>query len=419
MATLLSRASDAALSGDWKLSLALFDEAVAEDPTNSAAHEQRAQVLLELERPDEAVEAAAAAVKLQPDWAVAWLTLGRAQLNAAAFADAVAAFRHAMEFDRSLTDEVGEDMQTAQNLLLQRDEANLRMCNSIELKLQQWRGVEAEAEGCMTCLASGTPLAPREGTGTMIWECGIVLAKLLDLLASGRVPADSPLNAAFASRQAATSPPAGSAAEIGPSPAAAPSAPLAGLRILELGSGTGIGGLAAAALGAHVTLTDTEAVMPLLRANCAANATEVARAGGTAVARCCDWTQIGDATNRDATVPPPDDSWADCDVILAADVLYQRLQPMTEAPSTSAQLAAVAAMLECVVRSSSSRPCGARLVLVHKSRHASLDEAIPQALRARTGLVISQVPLSHHHPDYRSESVVCFVGVPETKRCAG
>ena len=41
--------------------------------------------------------------------------------------------------------------------------------------------------------------------------------------------------------------------------------------MLELGSGLGIGGIAAALRGSHVTLTDTEDMVPALSANISAN----------------------------------------------------------------------------------------------------------------------------------------------------
>ena len=74
-----------------------------------------------------------------------------------------------------------------------------------------------------------------------------------------------------------------------------------GKMVLELGAGTGFGGLCAAALGAsNVTLTDIEACLPLLRENAAG-------VDGVVV-EALDWTE-----------PVP--SGVSCDVVIAADCL--------------------------------------------------------------------------------------------------
>lgn len=50
---------------------------------------------------------------------------------------------------------------------------------------------------------------------------------------------------------------------------------LRGARVVELGAGTGLPGLAAARLGAHVVLTDRARALPLLRRNAECNALDV------------------------------------------------------------------------------------------------------------------------------------------------
>ncbi|XP_010943796.1 uncharacterized protein [Elaeis guineensis] len=81
------------------------------------------------------------------------------------------------------------------------------------------------------------------------------------------------------------------------------------LRILELGSGTGLVGIAAAAiLGAHVTLTDLPHVLPNLRFNADSNAHALVPRGGSLDVRPLSW---GDSL---------DDSVFD--VVVASDVVY-------------------------------------------------------------------------------------------------
>ncbi|EPS58908.1 hypothetical protein M569_15903, partial [Genlisea aurea] len=86
------------------------------------------------------------------------------------------------------------------------------------------------------------------------------------------------------------------------------------LRILELGSGTGLGGIAAAALlGARVTVTDLPHVVPNLQFNVDANAAILQKHGGAVDAAPLSW---GDAQEMEAI------KTANHDLILGSDLVY-------------------------------------------------------------------------------------------------
>ena len=93
---------------------------------------------------------------------------------------------------------------------------------------------------------------PEFSSDTQVWDCGIVLARCLDptSAASGSLVRSDMLQGQEPSAEA----------HLGEAPGAA---------VLDLGSGTGIVGLAAAWLGraSHVFLTEMEPVVPLLRFN--------------------------------------------------------------------------------------------------------------------------------------------------------
>eukprot|EP00741_Cyanophora_paradoxa_P022103 tig00021434_g21337.t1 len=82
-----------------------------------------------------------------------------------------------------------------------------------------------------------------------------------------------------------------------------------GRRVVEVGAGTGITGLACGMLGAHVTLTDRDPVLPLLRANVEANGLQ-----DRVSAAALNW---GDAQGaREVRGARP------VDYVVMADVLY-------------------------------------------------------------------------------------------------
>lgn len=91
--------------------------------------------------------------------------------------------------------------------------------------------------------------------------------------------------------------------------------------ILELGAGTGLVGLAAAALfPTHTHLTDLPSILPNLQHNVAANASLTAATSSTVTAGALDWS---DPDSYLLTIKDP----INYDLILAADSLYAPEHP--------------------------------------------------------------------------------------------
>jgi hypothetical protein len=92
---------------------------------------------------------------------------------------------------------------------------------------------------------------------------------------------------------------------------------LTGKRVLELGSGIGLGGMVAAMAGAHVTLTDgAPEVVRLLQRNTARNIAAIEACGGSISAchmlRWGEWDDVERACSKHGPF----------DIIIGADLLY-------------------------------------------------------------------------------------------------
>jgi D-xylulose reductase len=113
------------------------------------------------------------------------------------------------------------------------------------------------------------------------------------------------------------------------------------LQVLELGSGTGLVGLAMAGLGADVILTDMASIHANLAHNAEKNAATIEHRGGSARAGVLDWTDPTVCTLRpDATEPSDSESVSSkFPVILAADSLYSPEHPHMLVDTISAWLA--------------------------------------------------------------------------------
>ncbi|XP_057442725.1 uncharacterized protein LOC130734373 isoform X1 [Lotus japonicus] len=93
-----------AVDGKYREALGKWEAALTLAPDIPVLHEQKAQVLLEIGDAWNALKAATRATELEPSWAEAWVTLGRAQLNFGEPDNAIESFDRALALKAVLVD---------------------------------------------------------------------------------------------------------------------------------------------------------------------------------------------------------------------------------------------------------------------------------------------------------------------------
>lgn len=319
LATYATRQAEA---GHFRKAVELFTKASEKDPKNAKHHEARAQCLMELEDFSEALSAAEAAVQLDASWLPAKATLGRAQLNAGQLQDAVISLEEAVclasHQDEAWCNDLKQELQDAKDLL----ERHWKEHHDVVLPTRSGHLRIRQALDCRYCNIIEGELGP----GGALWAAGASLATLVsreEALLGGGMSKPS---------------------------------------ILELGSGTGAAGLAFAATGAKVLLTDRQSVLPLLRLNVDLNKDLLSLVGGSADIGEFDWLS-----------PPEEILRQHFDLVIGADLVYSfaAVDPF---------MAAITALLQ---EERDGRRVSGQMLYAHFPRFPKLDEAMHTALSSR------------------------------------
>ncbi|PKA46961.1 hypothetical protein AXF42_Ash011635 [Apostasia shenzhenica] len=126
-------------NGKFKEALVKWETAISLMPDRAKLHEQKAQVLLEIGDTWNSLKAATRATELEPNWAEAWITLGRAQLNFGEPDMAVVSFDKALVIKPD-DKEARSDRQTASNLIKRRKQLHSSGLSSRESRYKVGEG---------------------------------------------------------------------------------------------------------------------------------------------------------------------------------------------------------------------------------------------------------------------------------------
>jgi len=189
--------------------------------------------------------------------------------------------------------------------------------------------------------------------------------------------------------------------------------------VLELGSGTGVAGLAAALLGARVTVTDTAAISApggTLAGNAARNAAAILEAGGSARVRALDWggapsggcarlvheLDCGDEGGQGAGGGGEGDGGSGYGLLLGSDLVFHSKTVRPLGRAVRALLGDPVGAVDVVILRKI-------LLLAHTSRSAELDAELRSVWAGEFGLHLRQIPLSAHHPLHRAPRVQLLI----------
>ncbi|XP_040999052.1 tetratricopeptide repeat protein 33 isoform X1 [Juglans microcarpa x Juglans regia] len=111
--------------GKYREALGKWEAALTLIPELAVLHEQKAQILLEIGDSWNSLKAATRATELEPSWAEAWVTLGRAQLN---FGEPDSAIE---SFDKALS------IKGLKHLLLKQTETRW-LCDLLNCEMQYY-----------------------------------------------------------------------------------------------------------------------------------------------------------------------------------------------------------------------------------------------------------------------------------------
>jgi 2-polyprenyl-3-methyl-5-hydroxy-6-metoxy-1,4-benzoquinol methylase len=272
------------------------------------------------------------------------LVVGRRFLKANRLEEAVEAFMDACKGGKwrcgcsfclafSATDEMRAELSNAQELLEDHWEKYHDMRVALPSVVFPERALRVrQSVACSACSLSGD-----QGPGGAVWAAGAALASYISKNAPPGHEGEEKM------------------------------APWRGLKVLELGSGTGIAGIAAAAEGADVLLTDKDFLVPLMANNIRLNQDQMEL--GSADCEAFNWT----------SEPPKEVSGTTWDVVLGADLV--------ESPADVPLFADTLASL----LGPGGAAAGATAIYAHDPQSQELDVHLKSALKTR-GLSCMDLP---------------------------